>query len=363
MNDHKGRALGYVLAVLSSWILVRIFLLNGGSVSNEQVQAAFKRQPNAHPQQFTQLAQPSSFEPFAKTITNIRPVSTAENQKTGSRMTRMPDRYKRLTQYLDLMKERTEIKNLSRLPDAKPFFPAQNYVMAPASTALVQTNPELSKTKFRKRARFYAYSFWRADAGANFVTNLGEFAGSQSGLIGELPIRLDHRGNTQLALIFRSFAAPFDKTATEIGAGIQWRPSPKLPVNVAIEARFKRRYNRNLVTYFVIAPKPLKLSPKVSLSTYAQLGAFIGKNPVQFFDGNARLDFTLLNRPRAKISVGPLLSANIQNDKHRVEFGPSIAVDLGLGKTNFRLSADYRVQAAGDEARSSGPTFTASTSF
>jgi hypothetical protein len=227
----------------------------------------------------------------------------------------------------------------------------------------LQINQPLLKMPSSRRFRFYAYSFWRTSNGTSFAANPGQFAGSQSGFLGAAPIQHDREGNSELEFIFRGFAVPKDKAANEIGMGLNWHPFPNLPVNVAAEARFKANAGPTLVGYLVVAPKPLKLTPKLQVSTYAQIGAFTGKNAVQFFDANARMEFTLLSKSNAKIVVGPILSANVQNEKYRVEFGPSISADLGLGKTSFRLSADYRFQASGDEARRAGPSFTVSTSF
>jgi hypothetical protein len=366
MNEHKGRALGYVLAVLSSWAFVRIFALNNFMGQSDPVQIASKARTDLYTPRPPLRAGLERLEPFTRPQDNARIINhkaALELPSFAAQSLQIPVNYQRLPQNPPPTKTHVETAETKLWPDITALLLTPQYPAVPATTMPFQTNPILGKAKSRRHTRFYAYSFWRPDSGTNFVVNPGQFAGSQSGFVGEVPLRLDRNGNSQLALIFRGFAVPNDQSANEIGAGLNWRPISALPVSVAVEARLRANSNRKLVAYFVIAPKPLKLTPILSLNTYAQLGSFSGKNAVQFFDANARVDLTLFSRPHTKIVVGPMLSANIQNSKHRVEFGPSISADIGLGKTNFRLSADYRLQAAGDEARSAGPTFTVSTSF
>jgi hypothetical protein len=214
-----------------------------------------------------------------------------------------------------------------------------------------------------RRAQFYAYSFWRQDGPANFLNYPSQFGASQSGFVGEIPFRAFGKRSDGLALILRGNVVRTDRLQNEIGAGIRWKPSPGVPVHVAIEGRQRVNGSNRILAYAVIAPKPIKLSKKLSARAYAQLGISSGQNTVRFLDANANIELPIWQSAKASVMLGPLVSANIQTGSHRIEGGPSVSADMAIGRTRFRLSADWRMQIDGDVARASGPAITASMSF
>jgi hypothetical protein len=366
MSEHKGQALGYIVLALGGWTIMRILVLYEAYSSND---------PTLHYAKTGYVLQrQKSHRPFhSASLSRARNANAAATiPLTGQVIPlRVPDipigqfaprQAARIKQFRLL--EPQSAKSALSGKSVKPSFLLSSEPFAfPHMLTNEIGGPLISVRNQVKRARFYAYSFWRQDGSVNFLNNPSQFGASQSGFIGEIPLQLFGKSSGELALIFRGHLVPTDRLANEIGAGMRWKPLPVVPVHFAIEARRRASGGKRILVYAVIAPNPIKLSPKLTAHAYAQLGLSSGQEVTRFLDANARVEMPVWENAKAKIAIGPLVSASIQSGGHRVEFGPMVSADLAMGETRFRLSADWRSQISGDVARRSGPAITVSMSF
>ena len=167
----------------------------------------------------------------------------------------------------------------------------------------------------------------------------------------------------RLALLIRTSISHRDHEERELATGIRWRPSPKLPVTVMVERRFRSSRPSAFAIYAAGGVSEVPLPVKFRMDVFGQAGAVSGEGGGPFFDGIARADRKLAAARNVAVHVGGGIWAGGQRDILRVDVGPSLRADVAVRKVNFRLTADWRFRVAGDANPGNGPAITLSTSF
>ena len=214
-------------------------------------------------------------------------------------------------------------------------------------------------------AQYYAYSFWRANNAASGLASGGQYGGSQSGMIAAFSFHdtTEQLQPQRLALLIRTSISHRDHEERELATGIRWRPSPKLPVTVMVERRFRSSRPNAFAIYAAGGVSEVPLLFKFRLDAFGHAGAISAKGGGSFFDGIARADRKVVAVQRATVHAGAGIWAGGQRDIMRVDVGPSLRTDIAVRDVNFRLTADWRFRVAGNANPGNGPAITLSTSF
>lgn len=185
----------------------------------------------------------------------------------------------------------------------------------------------------------------------------GTLGGSQAG--GRLLYRLGEAGTSNVALSLRAYAPLSDVDAAEVAAGVDWQPSPIVPVHLLLERRqalgSSGRSAFSLTAYGGVSD--VEVGP-ARLDAYGQAGVAGFRSRDPFADGSVRLGLPV---GRAKIGGGIWGAA--QPDAARVDVGPQASLSVPLGEARITVAADWRFRVAGDAAPGSGPTLTIATDF
>ena len=96
---------------------------------------------------------------------------------------------------------------------------------------------------------------------------------------------------------------------------------------------------------------------------YAQAGYVAGPNASAFVDGQLRVERRLARLGRGELRAGLGAWGGAQKGANRIDVGPSATLDFPLGGGQGRVSADWRLRAAGNAAPKSGPAITLSAGF
>lgn len=149
--------------------------------------------------------------------------------------------------------------------------------------------------------------------------------------------------------------------------GLSARPFPKVPVVAAIEARITdqagtRRVQPAAMAVTELAPFELPLGMRGE--AYAQAGYVGGAFATPFADGQFRLDRPLLSYGGLDARFGAGVWGGAQKGAGRLDFGPTAAITMPLGRRIFgRMALDWRFRVLGNAEPQSGPAVTLSAGF
>lgn len=263
----------------------------------------------------------------------------------------------------------------ARFPILNALESTRIYKQAPSDAStedLVNYHPQPNKTstaaspvtgKTSSRISLYGYAFWR-DEGSQGLAPLAQYGGSQLGLVASY--RLGN-ATTAPALFARASGELDTFQGAEAAAGVRWQPTREIPISLAVERRFRHKSDDAVAAYLFGGWSFDQLPVGAELSVYGQAGvvrADRGSKKIDhFYDGQVRLERRVLTTGKVHLTVGGGAWAGGQSGVDRVDAGPTAAVNVGLGQTSFRLSADYRVRMTGNAAPPSGPAITLSASY
>ena len=141
--------------------------------------------------------------------------------------------------------------------------------------------------------------------------------------------------------------------------GVEWQPSPAIPVRLVAERRQaigpEGRSAFGLGAHGGVAEVPVAAGFR--LDAYGQAGVVGLRSRDAYVDGAARLSRPLGRR----LSVGVGAWGAAQPGVSRLDVGPSVS--LALPEARARLTLDWRVLARGEARPGSGPALTLSTGF
>lgn len=354
----QGRALGFLALLGTSWVAARIAIATvGASAQLPIVHAATKPRP---------------------TITNFESLAVVSRRRNRHGSVNAPAGH--ISQSHATRPSNPTVKAsspsvprhagthaaptppfLSQLPFSRP----DDGVRTPPTAAALSFVPQGSSAAKTRPFDVYAYSFWRRGNTPTGMLGNGQYGGSQSAIIVNVPVRRFGANNdaTRLAVAGRLAVAHGALRERELSAGLKWRPSPTIPVSVTVERRFRVDRVDAFALFASAGQSNLMLPLKFRLDGYGQAGLVSGKSGGAFVDAILQA-----RRPVGKIgptglSLGAAAWAGGQDDIFRVDIGPSLAADTPIGGTRLRLEASWRLRAAGNAAPGNGPAITLSTSF
>lgn len=183
----------------------------------------------------------------------------------------------------------------------------------------------------------------------------GELGGSQAGA--RLTYRLFGR-RAPLALSGRVYFPLRQPEGAEAAIGIDWRPLPRVPVNILAERREALgRDGRSDFALSLYGGGEQRLGP-VRVEAWGQAGAVGLEDPDLFADGLVR----------ATARVGPIdagggVWGGAQPGASRLDAGPHLSTRLRVRGVDLRLMGEWRFRITGDAAPGSGPAFTIASDF
>lgn len=219
-----------------------------------------------------------------------------------------------------------------------------------------------------KRTRLfdvYAYSFWRQGNAPGDGPINGQYGGSQSAIIANVPL-LRFRTNqdvAQISVTGRYAVAHGVYGEREFAAGIKWRPAPRIPIIVIAERRFRQDRPDAVALFAAGGQSNVALPLDFSLDGYGQAGVVSGSSGGAFADISLQARRPVTEFGPARVVSGAAIWAGGQDKILRVDIGPSLAVDVPVGGAQFRLESSWRFRIAGSADPGDGPAITLSTSF
>lgn len=343
MAEFRGRHFGFLGLLLATWVAARIGLL--GFEPNPLVPVLLA------PEQAPQIARRDASD-FAVTAAPVSGFSCCNGWQVGVRQRQASTHHKPAASFRN--------NYGAPLIDSMYAAPAAAVVDSSAvrNTAIVLSQPAQPLLPGR-RAKLYAYSFWRDGEQAGALNGGTQYGGSQSGFVATYALDSDEK----LALLLRGAIAHDSLREREVGAGIRWRPSRHIPLSLNAERRFRNDRPDTFAAYVAGGVSEVRLPLQFRLETFGQAGVVSGKNAGPFFDFLARADRQVVQIGTARISAGAGAWGGGQDNIRRVDIGPSARADIALSEASFRLSADWRFRVAGNARPGNGPAVTLSTSF
>ncbi len=191
----------------------------------------------------------------------------------------------------------------------------------------------------------------------------GQYGGSQAG--GILSYRFSGDDRTSLVAFVRASTPLSASGDEELAIGIKAKPLNNLPISLYAEQRVGPGSfgNRGTALYVAGGTGPDLVIAKTSLETYGQAGYLFSEDDSHFFDMAATLQRTILERGKYRMTMGAGGWAGGQKGLHRIDIGPRANIHLPVGKTDLRVSLDWRQRIAGNAAPDSGVAITVSSGF
>ncbi len=195
------------------------------------------------------------------------------------------------------------------------------------------------------------------------------YGASQAGAV--LQYRLAPDAARDPRLYVRAYRALLQRGESEAALGASARPIGRVPVRLAGELRYTDgAFSNGLrpAAYAVTELPPAALPLGAQLEFYAQAGWVGGPGATAFVDGQAGITRELrqisrLTGNRVRFSFGAAAWGGAQEDAQRIDIGPTMRLDLLIGRVPARLSVDWRERVGGDAAPDSGVAATLSTGF
>lgn len=244
------------------------------------------------------------------------------------------------------------------------------FAQLPLPPEVLAARPDLAapmpSQRLQSRWSGDGWLLWRQDSGALPVGGFApaSYGASQAGAVLRYQLRPNSR--YQPLAYLRITSALNSPGQPEAAFGFGARPLPRLPVSLLAELRVTESGGRTRVrpAIAVVGGLPRQRLPLgFGLAGYGQVGYVAGPDASGFVDGQARLDRRIARLGSSELRGGGAVWGGTQRGAGRLDVGPSASVELRLGPTNARLSADWRFRVAGQAAPASGPAVTLSAGF
>lgn len=250
-------------------------------------------------------------------------------------------------------------------PGQRPFSTPDHNARTPLTVAALSFATQGGVAAKTRPFDVYAYSFWRRGGAKTDILGSGEYGGSQSAIIADLPLLRfgKHRDMARLAVTARMAVAHGPHRERELAAGLKWRPSRDIPISVVAERRIRKDRSDAFAFFASGGRSDVPLPRTFKLDAYGQAGVVSGTSGGAFLDGMLQA-----RRPAGKVGPAALLvGAGVwvggQEDVLRVDIGPSLAARLPVAGAMFRVEASWRLRVAGNADPANGPAVSLSTSF
>ncbi|MEY4055869.1 MAG: hypothetical protein RL519_1204 [Pseudomonadota bacterium] len=190
------------------------------------------------------------------------------------------------------------------------------------------------------------------------------YGASQAGAV--IRYRLSAGSSRSPSLFLRASSALRSPRGEEVALGVSARPLAALPIAFQGELRATRQTLGTTLrpAFGMVTELPrLPLAGGLSTEVYAQAGYVGGAGATAFVDGQVRIERHLARIGRGELRLGLGGWGGAQKDANRLDLGPTATLDFPIGSVQGRLSADWRLRAAGNAAPNTGPAITLSAGF
>lgn len=215
------------------------------------------------------------------------------------------------------------------------------------------------------------WSFWRQGSDGTAISQgrVPIYGASQTG--GILQFRALPSSPHDPRLYARVYRALVLGGESELALGASARPIGRVPLRLAAEARYTEgAFGRRVrpAGYAVTELAPLALPLGTQLEAYAQGGWVGGPGATYFADGQMSITHDVkgvstLTDQALRLTLGAGAWGGAQKDTQRLDIGPTMRLDVILGRTPARVSVDWRERVAGDASPGSGLAATLSAQF
>ena len=251
--------------------------------------------------------------------------------------------------------------------------PQRAFVRAPSGQAVLAefapgaglspAEAALPSTRATRRWSGAAWMIWRrADQGAPDVSVQGPRLGAaQAGM--RIDYALLPASSLRPSLYARISTALDRPAAAEAAGGIAIRAPGPLPVTIAVERRASLSDGGRDAFALLAAGgiAPADIGGGFQVDGYAQAGLVGFTRPDPFADGRLTVERPL---PGARpVALGAAIWGSTQPGATRLDMGPQASLRLRIGRSSFRLAAEWRQQVAGNARPPSGPAFSLGTDF
>ncbi|WP_440978851.1 hypothetical protein ACQHGV_15525 [Sphingomonas pseudosanguinis] len=183
----------------------------------------------------------------------------------------------------------------------------------------------------------------------------GQLGGTQAGV--RILRRIDREGALSASL---RLSTPIEGIGREMAVGVDWRPSPHLPVRLLVEQRIALDRGQGGPAILAVAGfGPRDVLPGVTAAGYAQAGGVLRDRAEPFADGAVRATIALTR----DIDLGLGAWGGAQRGAKRFDVGPTLGIALPVAGQRLRLSLDWRQRVAGSAAPGSGPALSIGGDF
>lgn len=251
----------------------------------------------------------------------------------------------------------------------------QQYAVAEPETmrlaGVTPIAPSFEEEESPGRWSFDTWAFWREGSNSAPISQgrVPIYGASQLGA--NLQFRIAPSTGLDPRLFVRAYRALVTNGESELAFGASARPVTALPVRVAGELRVTdRRFGTDLRPAVLATTElpPQELPVGFRLEAYGGAGYVGGKGATAFVDGQAAVTrevvrFGGASNEAVRFSLGAATWGGAQEDASRVDVGPTMRLDLTIGKVPARVSVDWRERVGGDAAPNSGLAATLSSRF
>lgn len=190
------------------------------------------------------------------------------------------------------------------------------------------------------------------------------YGASQVGAV--IRYRLSATDPRRPALYLRATSAVRRPRGEEAALGLSARPLAPVPVALQVELRATQQVlgTRFRPALSVLSELPRQTLPAgLSAELYGQAGYVGGSDATAFADAQVRIERRIAQLGRSELRAGLGAWGGAQKGANRLDIGPTATLDFALGTGRGRLSADWRLRAAGNAAPQTGPALTLSAGF
>lgn len=353
----QGRAFGFLALLGASWVAARIGIATIAPSAQQPIVGTMARPP-ATIANFAQLPpfipEPDRWNAINAPVARLARATTEYQTGFGPSLP-------------SPVQGQTDTNVNPATAFSRPLASSRPGEMVRASVApeALQFAPQRGTANAKRFFDVYAYSFWRRGNAQAGILGNGQYGGSQSAIIANVPLLRfgTDRTTARLALTGRLAIAHGLPREREVAAGLKWRPSLNIPVNVIAERRFRQDRPDAFAFFVAGGQSELRLPMKFRLDSYGQAGVVSGTSGGVFVDAMLQARRPIGNMGPALLSAGAGAWAGGQDKVLRVDIGPSISADMPVAGARFRLEASWRLRVAGNANPVNGPAITLSTSF
>lgn len=213
----------------------------------------------------------------------------------------------------------------------------------------------------RSRWSGTAWLLLRPDSGGAVpgLAGSSQLGGSQFG------VRLAYAlGDARRVALYGRYTSAVSTPGQDAALGIDWQPT-RLPIRVVAEQRFAIDANgsRGTVLGVVGGAGPTSIGHDLEVETYGQAGVIWRPDTIGFADGAVKVERRLAQIGKGDLRLGAGSWGGIQPGAARLDIGPTLGVDMPVGRLGFRMSVDWRQRVAGDARPTSGVALTIGANF